>query len=161
MATRRRSTEFRMAAALLAVLIGITAAALSGRLLSKKLTIQNAETGEMYVSEEVRAGDILEFGWTHSFEHIPWNEYYEILEDGSFVLHTISVAGFGAGIPAEMDVAYRYENGLIYMDGIESCFQQFNWINSQTALREIRLNGELLIRGEDMPHHEKMVLVVK
>ena len=60
-----------------------------------------------------------------------------------------------------MDVSYRYEDGLIYMDGIESCFQQFNWINSQTALREIRLNGELLIRGEDMPHHEKMVLVVK
>ena len=161
MATRRRSTEFRMAAALLAVLVGITAAALSGRLLSKKLTIQNAETGEMYVSEEVRAGDILEFGWTHSFERIPWNEYYEILQDGSFVLHTISVAGFGAGIPAEMDVSYRYEDGLIYMDGIESHFPQFNWINSHTALREIRLNGELLIRGEDMPHHEKMVLVVK
>ena len=137
MVTRRRSTEFRMAAALLAVLVGITSAALSGRLLSKKLTIQNAETGEMYVSEKVRTGDRLEFGWTHSFEHIPWNEYYEILEDGSFVLHTISVAGFGAGIP------------------------QFNWINSRTALREIRLNGELLIRGEDMPHHEKMVLVVK
>lgn len=150
-----------MAATLLAVLVGITAAALSGRLLSKKLTIQNAETGEMYVSEKVRTGDRLEFGWTHSFEHIPWNEYYEILEDGSFVLHTISVAGFGAGIPAEMDVSYRYEDGLIYMDGIESHFPQFNWINSRTALREIRLNGELLIRGEDMPHHEKMVLVVK
>jgi hypothetical protein len=150
-----------MAAAILAVLVGITAAALSGRLLSRKLTIQNAETGEMYVSEEVRAGDRLEFGWTHSFERIPWNEYYEILQDGSFVLHTISVAGFGAGIPAEMDVDYRYEDGLIYMDGIESHFPQFNWINSQTALREIRLNGELLIRGEDMPHHEKMVLVVK
>ena len=81
-----------MAAALLAVLVGITAAALSGRLLSRKLTIQNAETGEMYVSEEVRAGDRLEFGWTHSFERIPWNEYYEILQDGSFVLHTISMA---------------------------------------------------------------------
>ena len=149
------------AAALLAVVIGIMLAVLPGQLLKKELVIRNAETGEIYASAAVRAGDTVEFGWTHSFEHIPWNEYYEILKDGSFVLHTISVAGFGAGIPAEMDVTYRYEDGLIYMDGIESHFPQFNWINSQTALREIRVNGEMLITGTDMPHHEKMVLFVK
>ena len=139
---------------------GALTAVLAGQLLSKRLTVQNAENGSVYLSREVRSGDTLEFCWTHSFEKIPWDEYYEILPDGSFVLHTISVAGFGAGIPAEMDVSYRYEDGLIYMDGIESHFPRFQWINSQTALREIRLNGELLLRGEDLPHHEKMVLSV-
>ena len=139
---------------------GALTAVLAGQFLSKRLTVQNAENGSVYLSREVRSGDTLEFCWTHSFEKIPWDEYYEILPDGSFVLHTISVAGFGAGIPAEMDVSYRYEDGLIYMDGIESHFPRFQWINSQTALREIRLNGELLLRGEDLPHHEKMVLSV-
>ena len=67
-----------------------------------------------------------------------WYEYYEIQKDGSFILHTIAVAGFGAGIPAEMDCKYRYEDGLVYMDEIESVFPQFNWINSQTALKNIK-----------------------
>ena len=79
----------------------------------------------------------------------------------SFILHTIAVAGFGAGIPAEMDCKYRYEDGLVYMDEIESVFPQFNWINSQTALKNIKVNGELLIQGSDMPHHVKMVLRIR
>jgi len=151
----------RLAAALLGIAAGISAAVLSGRLLHKTLFVANAVTGEIYASAEVKAGDELVYRWTHSFEKIPWDEYYEIREDGSFVLHTIAVAGFGAGIPAEMDVRYRYEDGLVYMDGIESVFPQFNWINSRTALREIDLRGGLLLRGSDMPHHEKMVLYVR
>ena len=151
----------RIAAAVLAVLLGAAAALLPVPVLKKHLTVQNAETGEVYAAQEVQAGDVLEFGWTHSFEHIPWNEYYEILDDDSFLLHTISVTGFGAGIPAEMDVSYRYEDGLIYMDGIESRFPEFHWINSHPALREIRLNGELLLKGSAMPHHKKMILFVR
>ena len=65
----------------------------------------------------------------------------------------LSAAAFG--------LRQRYEDGLIYMDDIGSEFPRFNWINSQTALKEIGLNGRLLIRGEDMPHHEKMVLCIE
>lgn len=125
------------------------------------LVIENLETGEVYVTVRVQPGDELSFGWEHSFEHIPWNEYYEIKEDGAFLLHTISVAGFGAGIPAEMDCTYRYEDGLIYMENIESQFPQFNWFNSQTQLKFINLNGDRLITGADMPQHEKIVLRIK
>lgn len=125
------------------------------------LVIENLESGEIYVKTRVKPGDELSFGWEHSFEHIPWNEYYEIKADGTFLLHTISVAGFGAGIPAEMDCTYRYEDGLIYMDDIESEFPRFNWFNSQTQLKFINLNGNLLITGADMPQHEKIVLRVK
>lgn len=160
MDTRRRSIEI-LAAALLMAAFGALTAVLAAQLLPKRLAVQSAESGEIYISREVRSGDTLEFCWTHSFEKIPWDEYYEIRPDGSFILHTISVVGFGAGIPAEMDVSYRYEDGLIYMDGIESVFPRFQWINSQTALREIRLNGGLLLKGTDMPHHEKMVLFVE
>ena len=139
----------------------LAAASVYAQRQSRVLVVENRETGEIYASAPVKAGDELSFEWEHSFEHIPWNEYYEIEEDGSFLLHTISVAGFGAGIPAEMDCEYRYEDGLIYMDGIDSRFEQFNWINSQTALKEIALNGKQLLTGADMPHHEKMILSIK
>lgn len=127
----------------------------------KLLVVEELETGTQYAKIPVEAGDELSFQWEHSFEHIPWYEYYEIQEDDSFLLHSIAVAGFGAGIPAEMDCEYRYEDGMIYMEEIESVFSQFNWINSQTALKNIRVNGELLLQGSDMPHHEKMILRIE
>lgn len=142
-------------------LILAAAGAFHFRFRQMTLVIENAETGQAYVKIRVQPEDELSFGWEHSFEHIPWNEYYEIKEDGTFLLHTISVAGFGAGIPAEMDCTYRYEDGLIYMEGIESQFPQFNWFNSQTQLKFISLNGDPLITGADMPQHGKIVLRIK
>lgn len=127
----------------------------------KIIVVEELETGKQYAKIPVETGDEVSFQWEHSFEHIPWYEYYEIQEDDTFLLHSIAVAGFGAGIPAEMDCKYRYEDGMIYMEEIESVFPQFNWINSQTALKNIKVNGELLLNGSDMPHHEKMVLRVE
>ena len=165
-------TKLKILIPILLVITAISAALGLGRLIAlpfavfirqqkKILVIEELETGNVYREIPVKTGDELSFQWEHSFEHIPWYEYYEIQKDGSFILHTIAVAGFGAGIPAEMDCKYRYEDGLVYMDEIESVFPQFNWINSQTALKNIKVNGELLIQGSDMPHHVKMVLRIR
>lgn len=156
---RRRRTKWLFAGLVLAAAL-ISAALYTGRR-KKILVVEELETGKIYAELPVETGEEVSFQWEHSFEHIPWYEYYEIQEDGSFLLNTIAVAGFGAGIPAEMDCTYRYEDGLIYMDDIGSVFPQFNWINSQTALINIKVGGELLLAGSDMPHHEKMVLRIK
>ena len=122
------------------------------------LRAEDQETGRIYAETPVEIGDTVEFDWIHSFEHIPWKEYYTIKEDGTFYLETISVAGFGAGIPAEMDVDYRYEDGLIYMDHIGSEFDRFNFFNSDTALEAIQINDVDFIKGSDMPYHAKITV---
>ena len=122
------------------------------------LRAEDQETGRVYAEAPVQTGDTVEFDWIHSFEHIPWKEYYTIKEDGTFYLETISVAGFGAGIPAEMDVDYRYEDGLIYMDHIGSEFDRFNFFNSDTALEAIQINDVDFIKGSDMPYHAKITV---
>ena len=83
---------------LIPVLLVITAisAAVFIRQQKKILVIEELETGNVYREIPVKTGDELSFQWEHSFEHIPWYEYYEIQKDGSFILHTIAVAGFGA-----------------------------------------------------------------
>lgn len=125
------------------------------------LIIANQIDGERYLTVNVHSGDQLEFGWEHSFEHVTWNEFYDIREDGSLKLHTIAVGGFGAGIPAEMDCTYRYEDDLIYMENLEnSDFDKLTWIHSQTQVKFIFLNGELLVTGEDLPQREKLKLEV-
>ena len=122
------------------------------------LRAEDQETGRIYAETPVEIGDTVEFDWIHSFEHIPWKEYYTIKEDGTFYLETISVAGFGAGIPAEMDVDYRYEDGLIYMDHIGSEFDRFNFFNSDTALEAIQINDVDFVKGSDMPYHAKITV---
>ena len=122
------------------------------------LRAEDQETGRIYAEAPVQTGDTVEFDWIHSFEHIPWKEYYTVKEDGTFYLETISVAGFGAGIPAEMDVDYRYEDGLIYMDHIGSEFERFNFFNSDTALEAIQINDVDFVKGSDMPYHAKITV---
>ncbi|MDF2615598.1 MAG: hypothetical protein K0Q47_253 [Sedimentibacter sp.] len=126
----------------------------------KILTISHQITGEVYFETRVVEGDIIEYSWIHSFEHIPWNEEYKVKNNNQLMLTSISVAGFGAGIP-ENKGEVSVENGIIYMRNINQIFNEINWINSNTALSNIRLNGSVLIEGSSMPHHEPCILQVK
>ena len=127
-----------------------------------KLIISHQLREKIYLTKNIKPGDKVSFHWEHSFEHIPWNEYYVVEQDNRFRLDSIAVAGFGAGIPAEMDCTYRYANGMVYMENIKgSYFAEFNWINSQTQLKGIYLNDELIVTGADLPEHEKIKLEIR
>ena len=125
------------------------------------LRIYNYQSGEIYVEVPAKGGDKLFFGWVHSWEKIPWNEYYHIAPDNTLVLDSISFPAFGAGIPENKGKVCRIENGLIYMDEIGQVFQEFNWINSHFATREIILNGQLISKGDRLPEHTRLRLVVE
>jgi hypothetical protein len=117
-----------------------------------RLTYQ--KTGEVILEQRVHSGDAVTVELTHSFEHVPWNEYYLVQKDGSFLLQRIEVGGFGAGIPAEMDVpTYVGEDGLVHMDDINTVFPCFNWITSQTNMKDLLLNGQAIFTFDQIPHH--------
>ncbi len=124
------------------------------------LTLSHQETGEIFLKHETRANDKLTFNWIHSFEHIPWIEEYTVEEDNTFVLHSIRVAGFGAGIP-ENKGTVSFEDGMVVMRDIHERFDHFAWINSQSALVSITVNDILLIRGSELPHHQKLELTLQ
>jgi len=124
------------------------------------LVISNQETGEVYVSYKVSSGDKLTYKWIHSFEHIPWIEDYEIMQDSSLALKEIRVAGFGAGIPEDKGVM-TIENGMVVMRELNDRFDDIHWFNSHTALQYIAVNDHIIIRGSDMPHHKPLILQIK
>lgn len=118
------------------------------------LELTDQKTKEMLFSQQVQCGDALELMLTHSFEHVPWNEYYRIQDDGTFLLERIEVGGYGAGIPAEMDVpTYVGDDGLVHMDGINSVFPDFRWISSQKNMHALLLNGEEIFEFSQIPNH--------
>ncbi|MDY0289683.1 MAG: DUF1850 domain-containing protein [Sphaerochaeta sp.] len=121
------------------------------------ITLSHQESGEIFLQQETEDQDRLTFNWIHSFEHIPWIEEYTVEDDNTFVLHTIRVAGFGAGIP-ENKGKVSFEEGMVVMQDINETFEGFEWINSQSALVSILLNDMVLIRGSQLPHHQKLEL---
>ena len=102
-------------------------------------------------SVPIHAGDKLRLEIEHSFEHIPWFEYYTVREDDQFNLDASAVAGYGAGIPAEMDVPTRVADGLVWMEDINSVFPHFSWITSATYMKGLQLNGEEIFDFRSLP----------
>lgn len=125
------------------------------------LRISNYKTGEIYIEVPAKAGDQLFFGWIHSWEKIPWNEYYHISKDNTLVLDMISITAFGAGIPENKGKKTRIENGIIYMEDIGQIFDKFTWLNSHFAVRDIKLNGKLIAAGHMLPDLTRLNLVVE
>lgn len=99
----------------------------------------------------MKAGDKLRLEIEHSFEHIPWYEYYTVTDELEFNLDAIAVAGYGAGIPAEMDVPTRIEDGLVWMEDINSLFPSFKWITSAEYMKGLTLNGEEVFDFRSLP----------
>ena len=102
-------------------------------------------------SAPIHAGDKLRLEIEHSAEHIPWFEYYTVREDDQFNLDAIAVAGYGAGIPAEMDVPTYVEGGLVWMEDINSVFPEFSWITSATYMKGLQINGEEVFDFRSLP----------
>ncbi len=118
--------------------------------------LYDREREETVLSVPVKAGDRLSLEIEHSFEHIPWYEYYTITEDFQFNLDAIAVAGYGAGIPAEMDVPTRIEDGLVWMEEINSVFPRFSWITSDQYMKVFTLNDQEIFDFRSLPDASKI-----
>lgn len=146
--TKRRAVGLAVTLAALAALVWWAFLAPAGawfRLYDRKLD-------QVVLSVPIQPGDRLSLEIEHSFEHIPWLEYYTVTDDLQFNLDAIAVAGYGAGIPAEMDVPTRIdENGMVWMEEINSVFPQFSWITSATYMKGLTLNGEEIFDFRSLP----------
>jgi len=125
------------------------------------LRISDWKTGEIYAECPVSPGDKLHFGWIHSLEKIPWNEYYYIDDDLNLVLDSIDFTAFGAGIPENKGSVCYIKDGVIHMSEINEKYTEFVWMNSPTATQEISVSGKFITRGSELPHHRRLVLAVK
>ena len=125
------------------------------------IRIYDWKSGKLITESPGRSGEELFFGWIHSWEKIPWNEYFRIADDCSLTLEAITFPAFGAGIPENKGTRCYIENGLIHMEGIAQRFEELVWLNSASATQEIRIGGRAFTRGSSLPHHRRLRLVVE
>lgn len=159
----RRPRLVAGAAISLALALGLAAAA-CGRAPARgglELAIAVQADGRVLLAEPAAAGAVLELQWIHSVEHFSWFECFEVASDGSLVLRETRIGGFGAGVPHERGASARVEDGYVVYGGIDETYQSYRWINSSTAVAAIVLDGRLLARGSDLPHHEALELRIR
>ena len=125
------------------------------------LRVYDRQTGTLYAEAPAQVNSRLFFGWIHSLEHIPWNEYYHVDEQRNLVLDSITFPAFGAGIPADKGRICRVRDGLIHMEEIGQVFPELVWLNSHTATQNLVLDGRPVTRGSDLPHHAKIRLIIE
>ncbi|MDR2745782.1 MAG: DUF1850 domain-containing protein [Desulfovibrio sp.] len=124
------------------------------------LRVHDRQSGTLYAEAPARVNSRLFFGWIHSLEKIPWNEYYHVDEAYNLVLDAITFPAFGAGIPENKGRVCYVRDGLIHMEEIGQIFTELDWLNSRTATRDILLDGRLVTRGSDLPHHARIRLFI-
>lgn len=117
----------------------------------KRFQLYDRVNDKVVFSTPIKTGDKLSLEIEHSFEHIPWFEYYTVTADDGFNLDAIAVAGYGAGIPAEMDVPTRIEDGMVWMEDINSYFPVFTWTTSATYMKGLCLNGTEIFDFRSLP----------
>ncbi|MBA2442590.1 MAG: DUF1850 domain-containing protein [Rubrobacter sp.] len=101
--------------------------------------VGNRETGETYSAEEVSEGAPVRLSWTHSIEHTPWVEVYEVVGD-RLELREARVKSFGAGVD---QVAPEVENrdGWVILSGTERTFPALHFFHSREVDRELSVGG--------------------
>jgi hypothetical protein len=125
------------------------------------LRIYDWKSGAIHAEVPARAGSRLFFGWIHSLEKIPWNEYFHVDSKYRLILDAITFPAFGAGIPENKGRVCYVKDGLIHMEEIGQIFEELNWLNSHTATRDIVFDGALVARGADLPQHARLRLVIE
>jgi hypothetical protein len=125
------------------------------------LRVYDRQNGFLYAEAPARVNSRLFFGWIHSLEKIPWNEYYHVNEENTLTLDAITFPAFGAGIPEDKGRVCYVRDGLIHMEEIGQVFSELVWLNSQTATRDILLDGVRVTRGADLPHHAQIRLLIE
>lgn len=125
------------------------------------LVIRQAADGEMLFTAPVNRDDLLIFHWVHSVEHFRWEETIIITEEGRLKLLESRFEGYGAGIPYENPGGVRVADGWVILENMNLDLEQYDWLHSHTALPEITMNDETLLRGKDLPHHQSLRMTIE
>ena len=97
-------------AAVLILVFAVLAAAFAYQHHGLRLVLSSAKTGKVYARFPVRESDTFSVGFVHSVNKSPVTDYYEIRDDGIYVVKTVYY-GFGAGVQTELEEGQKLEYG--------------------------------------------------
>jgi len=92
--------------------------------------------------------------WRHSVELTPWEETYQVLDNGSFSLESTSYKSYGAGTPDTEGTADMRSDGFIHVTGIERVIPYYSLLYSPISEYTIELSGKKYPLSNFVPDYE-------
>ncbi|NYF23798.1 DUF1850 domain-containing protein [Sporosarcina sp. JAI121] len=81
-------------------------------------------------------------GWRHSVELTPWEETYQVLDNGLFSLESTTYKSYGAGTPDTEGTAEMRSDGFIHVTGIKRVIPYYSLLYSPISHYTIELSGK-------------------
>ena len=88
---------------------------------SGRLVLENVKEGTQIAAYDLKVGDTFSIGFVHSVNKSPVTDYYELREDGIYVVKTVYY-GFGAGVQTELEEGQTLtygEDGSMIITGFD------------------------------------------
>ncbi len=95
-----------------------------------RLIVSDAQTGEIYGEFPLNKGDGFSVEFIHSVNKSPLEDFYEIRDDGIYVVKT-RYYGFGAGVQTELEDGQKLEmeeDGSMVITGFEHRIEDLQYI---------------------------------
>ncbi len=134
------------------VILAITAAAVLHMQGYGFLTLTDPKSGKVYGKYLMKQGDTFSVGFVHSVNKSPLTDYYEIRDDGIYVVKTVYY-GFGAGVEAELgegeELTYG-DDGSMIVTGFDKRMDNLEYIVGTVSDHILTINDKKEISLRDL-----------
>ncbi len=108
------------------------------------LTLRDPDSGQVYARYRMRVGDTFSIGFIHSVNNSPVTDFYEIREDGIYVVKTVYY-GFGAGVQTELEEGQTLsygDDGSMIISGFDRRMDPLTYIVGTVSDHVLTLQGK-------------------
>lgn len=151
--------QLKRIAAVLILFIAVLAAAFVYQRHGGYLVLSSPETGEVYARYPMRVSDTFSIGFIHSVNKSPVTDFYEIREDGIYVVKTVYY-GFGAGVQTQLEEGQKLEygsDGSMVITGFDRKMDDLVYFVGTVSDHTLTLNGTEEISLRDLCGRNAMV----
>ncbi|RCW48683.1 hypothetical protein DFR78_10866 [Halanaerobium sp. MA284_MarDTE_T2] len=101
-------------------------------------------SGEVLMNIPVKVGSEFIVTFIHSSELEPWDDLFEVSEDGEMILREIRVPSTGPGVPSVLpdDWEFEIKDGYFIYDSVDIKYKTLDYIVSSISPHYLIINDE-------------------
>lgn len=102
------------------------------------------DSGAVLINVPVKVGSEFIVTFVHSSELEPWDNLFEVGEDGEMILREIRVPSTGPGVPSVLpdDWEFEIKDGYFIYDSVDQKYKKIDYIVSSISPHYLIINDE-------------------
>ncbi len=114
------------------------------------IVLEDMNSRRVVFIQSMEPEDELTIGWTHSVEHLPWEEIFRVEKD-KLIMDRTRFKQFGAGVPAETAGKSKMEDGWIVYYDLHQFMPELTYSISKRGRHILTYKGRSVPLYENLP----------